>query len=89
MTTIKWTTADKNPPAKERLFLIASAAGQPPDLALMEKSEVKIGYWTGDAFRLMDTGERPLVTHWARVALYLPDGVDLIHERRFDTDVRE
>jgi hypothetical protein len=87
--TIKWTTADKNPPAKERLFLIVSAAGQPPDANLMDKSEVKIGYWTGDAFRLMDTGERPRATHWARVALYIPEGIDLTHQRRFDADVRE
>jgi hypothetical protein len=52
--TIRWTT-EKNPPAKERLFLIVSAGGQPPDAKLMDKSEVKIGYWTGDAFRQMDS----------------------------------
>jgi hypothetical protein len=89
MTTMKWTTVDKNPPAKQRLFLIVSAAGQPPTLELIDKSEVAIGYWTGDAFRLMSGGSQPIVTHWARVAPYLPDGIDLIHHRIFDADVHE
>jgi hypothetical protein len=90
MTTIKWTTADhEQPPAKERLFLIFSAAGEPPTLELMGKSKVEVGYWTGDAFRLMDGGSQPKVTRWARVALYLPEGVELVHERRFDYDARE
>ena len=35
MTAIKWMTADKNPPPKERLFLIMSAADEPPTLELM------------------------------------------------------
>jgi hypothetical protein len=86
---IKWTTAGKNPPTKERLFLIVSAAGLPPDAALMGKSEIEIGYWTGDSFQLASGGSRPIVTHWARVAPYLPDGVDLVHQRRFDAYVRE
>jgi hypothetical protein len=89
MSAIKWTTADKNPPSKERLLLVVSAAGLPPDLKLMGKSEIEIGYWTGDAFRLMTGGSRPIVTHWARLADYLPDGVELVHQRRFDADVRE
>jgi hypothetical protein len=89
MTAIKWTWAGQNPPAKERLFLIFSAADEPPTLELIGKSKVEVGYWTGDAFRLMDGGSQPKVTHWARVAPYLPEGIDLVHERRFDTDARE
>jgi hypothetical protein len=87
--TIKWTTADKRPPAKERLFVIVSAAGRPPTLELMSKSEVTIGYWTGDAFRLMNGDSQPLVTHWARADPHLPEGIDLIHHRIFDADARE
>jgi hypothetical protein len=49
----------------------------------------KGAHWTGDVFRLMDTGERPLVTRWARVALYLADGIDLIHQRRFDASASD
>jgi hypothetical protein len=82
MAVIKWTTADRNPPAKERLFLIVSAAGSPPDASLLGKGEIEIGYWTGDTFRLMHGGSQPLVTHWARVASCLPDGVDLVQDRR-------
>jgi hypothetical protein len=89
MTTIKWMTADHDPPAKERLLLIVSAAGLPPDAKLMGKSEIELGYWTGDAFRLMSGGSQPIVTHWARVTPYLPDDIDLVHQRRFDADVRE
>jgi hypothetical protein len=89
MTAIKWTSAGQNPPAKERLFLIVSAAGHPPTLELMDKSEVAIGYWTGDAFRLMSGESRAIVTHWAPAAPYLPDGIDLIHHRIFDADARE
>ena len=79
------------PPAKERLLLIVSAAGQPPSLG---KSDVVIGYWTGDSFQLMPGWRpplnwRPAVTHWARLAPHLPEGIDLIHEKRFDPDVRD
>jgi len=71
--------------------LIVSAAGQPPSLS---KSEIVIGYWAGDSFQLMPgwrppLNRRPAVTHWARLAAYLPKGIDLIHERRFDPDARE
>jgi hypothetical protein len=78
MAAINWATADRKPPAKERLFLILSAADDPP----IGKSKVEVGYWTGHAFRLMDGGSQPKVTHWARVAPYLPEGVDLVYERR-------
>jgi hypothetical protein len=82
------------PPAKERLLLIVSAAGQPPSLKLIAKSEVVIGYWTGDSFQLMPGWRpplnwRPAVTHWARLASCLPEGIDLIHEKRFDPDVSD
>jgi hypothetical protein len=50
--TIKWTSTDKNSPAKECLFLIVSAAGQPPDAKLMDKSEVEIGQWKPSRRRL-------------------------------------
>ncbi len=33
MMAIQWVMADKNPPAKERLLLIVSAAGLPPSVA--------------------------------------------------------
>jgi hypothetical protein len=89
MTTIKWMTAGQNPPAKEPLLLIVSAAGLPPDVSLMGKSEIEVGYWTGDMFKLMNGGSQPIVTHWARMALHLPDSIDLIHQRRFDADVHE
>jgi hypothetical protein len=89
MAAIEWTTAGRDPPAKERLFLIFSAADEPPTLELMGKSKVEVGYWTGHAFRLMDGGSQPKVTHWARVAPYLPEGIDLVHEPRFDTHARD
>ena len=86
---IKWMSTDHRPPAKERLLLIVSAAGQPKDARLIGKNEGKIGFWTGDSFRLMDHGEQPLVTRWARLGDFLPTGVNLIHLRRFDGDVHE
>jgi hypothetical protein len=89
MMAIKWMTTDVRPLAKERLLLIVSAAGDPPDGQLIGKSEVKIGFWTGEAFRLMDDDERPNITRWARLADFLPSGIDLVHLRRFDADVRE
>ncbi|MGY4624563.1 hypothetical protein [Bradyrhizobium sp. USDA 4486] len=74
---------------KERLLLIISAAGQPPDARLLGKSEVTVGFWTGDSFRHLEDGERPIVTHWARLADCLPPGVELAAQRRFGYDVRE
>jgi hypothetical protein len=38
-------------PTKVRLLLLVSAAGNPPDAQLMDKSEVVVGYWTGGQFR--------------------------------------
>jgi hypothetical protein len=87
MPTIEWNAYPPQiPPAKERLLLIISAAGHPPKLKLIGKSEVAIGYWTGDAFQLVSGYWRPLpaVTHWARLASCLPEGIDLAYDRRFD-----
>ena len=60
LQTMEWNAYPLQiPPAKERLLLIVSAAGQPPSLKLIGKSEVAIGYWTGDAFRVMSGFLRP------------------------------
>jgi hypothetical protein len=77
---IKWITTDHGPPEKERLLLIVSA-GRPPDGQLLGKSEVKIGFWTGHAFRVMDHAEQPIVTRWAKLADFLPAGIELIQPR--------
>jgi len=60
------------------------------------KSEVAIGYWTGDAFRVvgflrprLSSDWRPAVTHGARLAPCLPQEIDLVRDRRFDPDVRD
>jgi hypothetical protein len=54
LQTIDWNVyPPRIPPVRERLLLIVSAAGQPPSLKLIGKSEVALGYWTGDAFRVM------------------------------------
>jgi hypothetical protein len=37
IATIEWMNADQKPPAKERLLLVVSAAGQPPDGRLIGK----------------------------------------------------
>jgi hypothetical protein len=99
LQTIDWNVyPPRIPPARERLLLIVSAAGQPPSLKLIGKSEVALGYWTGDAFRvmsgflrprLMSTDWQPTVTHWARLASCLPQEIDLVRDRRFDPDVRD
>jgi len=99
LQTIEWNVYPLQiPPAKERLLLIVSAAGQPPSLKLIGKSEVAIGYWTGDAFRvmsgflrprLMSADWQPAVTHWARLTPCLPEGIYLVGDRRFDSDVRD
>jgi hypothetical protein len=88
LQTIKWNAFPlRTPPTKERLLLIVSAAGHPPRLKLIGKSEVDVGYWTGDGFRLMSGDWQPTVTHWARLASCLPDGTELIRDRRFDPDL--
>jgi hypothetical protein len=97
MPTIEWNAYPlQTPPANERLLLVVSAAGQPPSLKLIGKSEVALGYWTGDSFRVMfgylrpqlTSGDwQPAVTHWARLASGLPLGIDLVRDRRFDPDV--
>ena len=99
LQTIGWNAYPlRIPPTRERLLLIVSAAGHPPSLKFIGKSEVAIGYWTGDAFRvrpgflrpqLMSIDWQPAVTHWARLTPCLPHGIDLIRDRRFDPDVRD
>jgi hypothetical protein len=99
LQTIEWNAYPlRIPPGRERLLLIVSAAGQPPSLKLIGKSEVAIGYWTGDAFRVMSGFLRPrlvsidwqpAVTHWARLASCLPERIDLVRDSRFDPDVRD
>jgi hypothetical protein len=99
LQTIEWNAYPlRIPPARERLLLIVSAAGQPPSLKLIGKSEVAIGYWTGDAFRVMSGFLRPrlvsidwqpAVTQWARLASCLPEGIDFVRDSRFDPVVRD
>jgi hypothetical protein len=96
LQTIEWNVYPLQiPPAKERLLLIVSAAGQPPSLKLIGKSEVAIGYWTGDAFRVMSGFLRPrldwqpAVTYWARLAPSLPQRIDLTRDRRFDPNASD
>jgi transcriptional regulator with XRE-family HTH domain len=67
---IEWfECGERAPPTRERLLLIASAAGEPPDSQLMNKSEIVTGYWTGQYFRPMiqdyPLGTDLKVTHWA------------------------
>jgi hypothetical protein len=44
---------EQQPPTRERLLLIVSAAGESPDSQLMDKSEIVLGYWTSEYFRPM------------------------------------
>ena len=73
--------------------MIVSAAGHPPSLKLIGKSEVAVGYWADGAFRVISgflrpSGDwQPAVTHWARLASCLPKGIDLVRDIRFDLDV--
>jgi hypothetical protein len=81
----------KKPPAKERLLLIASAAGASHDVHLMGRSELVIGYWTGQYFRPTIAGH-PLgtdlkVSHWAMLGL--PKGIVLQYPSEFRDEVRE
>jgi hypothetical protein len=78
---IDWKMAGyETPPVKERLLLIISAAGDPPDTQLMDQSEIAIGYWTNSSgFRPLDRDPTlPMklqVTHWALLREDLPPGV--------------
>jgi hypothetical protein len=54
MPKIRWVKASAQPPVKERLLLIVDASGRPPDANLIGKSEVVVGYWTGDMYRPPD-----------------------------------
>jgi hypothetical protein len=89
----KWIKSGaERPPTKERLLLIVSAAGEPPDVRLMGTSEIIIGYWTGEYFRPV-TAEYPFgtdlkVSYWAALR-NLPRGTVLKSRREFGDDVRE
>jgi hypothetical protein len=72
MPAIEWIRyGQEQPPIQERLLLIVSAAGEPPDALLMGKSEIFVGYWTGEYFRPL-VPEYPLgtdlkVSYWAKL----------------------
>jgi hypothetical protein len=89
---IDWVMpGEEPPPTNRRLLLIFSAAGEPPDAQLMGMSEVVIGFWTGDHFRVM-TPEYPhsftvKPTHWA--TLRLPREVRLQPRSEFREDILE
>ena len=89
--TIEWNLYPLQiPPAKERLLLIVSAAGRPPSLKLIGKSEVAVGYWTGDGFRVMSGFLRPRLDWQPAVTILAPclaQGIDFVRDRRFDPDV--
>lgn len=92
-STFKWIKSGaERPPTRERLLLLASAAGEPPDVRLMGTSEIIIGYWTGEYFRPA-TAEYPFgtdlkVSHWSMLR-NLPKGTVLRSRREFGDDVRE
>jgi hypothetical protein len=79
MPSVTWFSFPQDkPPAKERLLLVFDAAGEPPDAGLMGTSEVAVGYWTGDGFRLLeDRGTSLRVMFWARLQPCLPEGIRL------------
>jgi hypothetical protein len=78
---INWIKAgEETPPTKERLLLIISAAGSPPEGQLIGKSEIIVGYWTGWHFRPLafdPTESLSLqVSHWTALKeISLPHGV--------------
>jgi hypothetical protein len=90
MATIERVAAGEQiPPLQERLLLIVSAAGRPPDAQLIGQSDVEVGYWTGEGFRSMVTDlPSPTVSHWAALSACLPTKIKLRHHRKFDPDVR-
>jgi len=85
-------TGEERPPTRERLLLIVSAAGEPPDAPLMNTSEIAMGYWTGECFRPIaaeyPSGWDLKVSYWA-VLRNLPKGTVLKSRREFGDDVRE
>jgi len=91
----KWIDAQKRPPIKKRLFLIVSVAtaGGTADANLIGKSEVTVGYWTGNQYfpLIIDTndlGTKLQPQFWALAEPLLPDGIELRHLRILDDDVR-
>ena len=72
-------------------MLIVSAAGEPPDALLMGKSEILIGYWTGEYFRPF-VSEYPLgfdlkVSYWAKLR-DLPANITLQSRSEFKPGVQ-
>ena len=70
MASFRWIKfGTERPPTRERLLLIVSAAGEPPDVRLTGKSEVVVGYWNGEYFRPLiaehPSGTDLKVSHWA------------------------
>lgn len=90
MATLKWVAVSTHlPPVKERLLLVVSAAGLPPDIRLMGQSDIEVGYWTGDEFKSMVTDlPSQAVSYWALLGPCIPKEIQLKHERKFDPDVR-
>jgi hypothetical protein len=93
-STFKWIQSGgtRQPPIKKRLLLLISAAGAPPDVRLMDTSEIMIGYWTGDYFRPF-VSEYPYgwelkVRYWAMLR-DLPEGTVLASRRELGDDVHE
>jgi hypothetical protein len=39
--------------------------------------------------RLVSIDWQPAVTHWARLASCMPEGIDLVRDSRLDPDVRD
>ena len=83
---------EQQPPTRERLLVIVSAAGEPPDSQLMDKSEIVIGYWTGEYFRPMiadyPCGKHLKASYWAMLRK-LPKGIFLQSRPEFREDVGE
>jgi hypothetical protein len=79
--SIEWKARDDQnpPPVKERLLLIVGASGPNFDIKLAGKSEVLLGFWTGDSFRPMNRdgvhGTDLNPRYWA--TLDLPTEIDL------------
>ena len=92
--TINWIrSGEQTPPVKERLLLVFSAAGDPPNGTLIGKSEIVIGYWTGNKFRSMTRPEPGNIievkaTHWATLDR-LPQGIRLQPRSEFGESIRE
>jgi hypothetical protein len=89
MSGIRWFEAAQRPPIKQRLLLIMAAGDFPPDAQIEGQSEVEIGYWTENHFRFMrDDQIAHRVERWAMLAPCLPNDINLVRDRKLDSDVR-